>query len=317
MKNKQFDVSVIGELNIDIILNHNDSFPEMGKEILAKQMNVTMGSSSAIFASNLSSLGASVAFIGKLGSDIFGDMVMQTLNGSKVDTSAIKQQDELCTGATIVLNFGEDRAMVTHPGAMEHLTIEDINWDIIKRSSHLHFSSFFIQKGIQKDIAAIFKEAKKHGLTTSFDMQWDPAEKWNIDLAAILPHVNIFLPNETELLQITNCSSVEKAIAQIAGFANVVVVKQGNKGSTSFWKGKTFFQPAFLNNNVVDAIGAGDSFNAGFIYKFIQHQPIEVCQEFGNVVGAISTTAAGGTTAFKDKENILKTAKEKFGYAGK
>jgi sugar/nucleoside kinase (ribokinase family) len=317
MKNKQFDVSVIGELNIDIILNQNDSFPKMGREILAKQMNITLGSSSAIFASNLSSLGARVAFIGRLGRDVFGGIVMQALQDSKVDTSAIKQHDELSTGATIVLNFGEDRAMITHPGAMEHLTVEDIDWDIITRSSHLHFSSFFIQKGIQKDIGNIFKEAKKQGLTTSFDMQWDPAEKWDIDLAAILPHVDIFLPNETELLQVTNCSSVEKAIAQIAGMADLTIVKQGNKGSTSFTGGKSLFQPAFLNNNVVDAIGAGDSFNAGFIYKFIQHQTVEACQEFGNLTGAMSTTAAGGTTAFKDNADILKTAKEKFGYAGK
>ncbi|MFT3947752.1 MAG: carbohydrate kinase family protein [Agriterribacter sp.] len=314
---KKFDVSVIGELNVDIILNRNDAFPVMGKEVLAKQMDITLGSSSAIFASNLCSLGAKVAFIGKLGQDHFGDIVMQSLKHSGIDTSAVKREKDLTTGATIVLNFGEDRAMITHPGAMEHLSAADIDWNIISDASHLHFSSFFIQEGIRKDIGDIFKEAKSLGLTTSFDMQWDPAEKWDIDLAAILPHVDIFLPNEAELLHITRSSAVEEAIAQIAGLANIVVVKQGNKGSTSFCKGKTFFQPAFLNNDVVDAIGAGDSFNAGFIYKFIQHQPVATCQEFGNVIGAISTTAAGGTTAFNDKHNILKIAKEKFGYAGK
>lgn len=312
---KKFDVSVIGELNIDIILNNNDSFPVMGKEILAKHMNVTLGSSSAIFASNLSSLGAKVSFTGKLGNDVFGSMVLQTLHHKNVDTSAIQQLDHLRTGATVVLNYAEDRAMVTHPGAMEYLGIEDINWDIIKNSSHLHFSSFFIQKGIQKDIGIIFKEAKQYGLTTSFDMQWDPAEEWKIDLQEILPHVDIFLPNETELLKVTGTPTVKDAIEQINAFANIVVVKQGNRGSMSFAGGTSLFQPAFLNNNVVDAIGAGDSFNAGFIYKYIQQQPIEICQEFGNLIGAVSTTAAGGTMAFNDRPNILKTAKEKFGYA--
>ena len=71
---KQFDVLVIGELNVDIILHNIDNFPEVGKEVLAQQMTLTLGSSSAIFASNISSLGASVAFLGKIGNDEFGDV---------------------------------------------------------------------------------------------------------------------------------------------------------------------------------------------------------------------------------------------------
>jgi sugar/nucleoside kinase (ribokinase family) len=76
---KDFDVSVIGELNIDFILNQIDSFPAIGKEILSRQMNVTLGSSSAIFASNLSCLDTRVAFIGKIGQDAFGDLVLMQL----------------------------------------------------------------------------------------------------------------------------------------------------------------------------------------------------------------------------------------------
>ncbi len=314
---KKFDVSVIGELNVDFILNKNESFPAMGKEVLSGEMSLTLGSSSAIFASNLSSLGAKVAFLGKLGKDAFGELVLQTLNKSGVDTTAIDQREDLNTGATVVLNFGEDRAMITHPGAMEYLTAADLNWDIINESRHLHYSSFFIQKAIRKDIGLIFKKAKAEGLTTSFDPQWDPAEKWEIDLENILPYVDVFLPNEKELLHITQCSSVESAIQKIENIANTVVLKQGNKGSTIYNRGESFSQPAFLNDAVIDAIGAGDSFNAGFIYKFIQSNPLEVCQAFGNVIGAVSTTAAGGTNAFRNPENILKIAKDRFGYAEK
>ena len=100
----------------------------------------------------------------------------------------------------------------------------------------------------------------------------------------------------------------------IKDVANIVVVKLGDKGSVLVYDKKIIFKEAFLNNNIVDAIGAGDSFNAGFIYKFIQDAPIETCQVFGNLVGAISTTRAGGTTAFSDIKTTLKIAKEKFGY---
>jgi len=71
---------------------------------------------------------------------------------------------------------------------------------------------------------------------------------------------------------------------------------------------------AFLNKQVVDAIGAGDSFNAGFIHKYISGASLEACQTFGNLIGAVSTTAAGGTTAFKDYDTVMRTAKEKFDY---
>lgn len=314
---KKFDVAVIGELNVDLILNGVDSFPEVGKEILCRQMSLTLGSSSAIFASNLSSLGARVAFIGKLGKDAFGDIVMQNLQNNGVNTDAVCRQGDLNTGATVVLNYGEDRAMVTHPGAMEHLTEKDIDWKLIEQSRHLHFSSFFIQPGLQKDLGSIFQHARQLGLTTSFDTQWDPSENWDIALNNILPYVDIFLPNEKELLLLTKAATVQEAIAHIENVAHAVVVKQGNKGSTLYNNGDTSFQEAFLNENVIDAIGAGDSFNAGFIYKFIQNHSLQTCQEFGNIIGALSTTASGGTTAFNDKQNILKNAKDRFGYAEK
>jgi len=71
---------------------------------------------------------------------------------------------------------------------------------------------------------------------------------------------------------------------------------------------------AFLNTKVVDAIGAGDSFDAGFINKYINGSTLEECQAFGNLIGAVSTTAAGGTGAFSSYENVKKVAREKFDY---
>src|SRR5687767_11395669 len=131
---KDIDVIVVGELNVDLILNQISSFPEIGKEILAQQMTLTLGSSSAIFASNLSSLGAKVAFIGKIGQDQFGEVVLQSLKAKGVDTGLIIQSSALHTGATVVLNFDEDRAMVTHPGAMDDLHLADISPEQLSRA---------------------------------------------------------------------------------------------------------------------------------------------------------------------------------------
>ena len=313
---KIFDVIVVGELNVDLILNQIESFPEMGKEKIAQQMTLTLGSSSAIFASNLSSLGAKVAFLGKIGSDAFGDLVLSSLQMKKVNTSMIIQDSHLATGATIVLNFGNDRAMVTHPGAMDHLSINDISEDQLKKAKHLHFSSYFLQPKMKPDISKLFKQAKELGLTTSFDAQWDPAEKWDLDLPNVLPYVDVFLPNEVEAIHLTGQKTLSAALDRLAKMGNIIVVKLGEKGSISRQGDSIFEAEAFLNKNVVDAIGAGDSFNAGFIVKFVQGENIKECQIFGNLTGAISTTKAGGTTAFTNLNEIMKIAKKEFGYCG-
>lgn len=311
---KKFDVVVVGELNVDLILNHIASLPSIGKETIAKDMTLTLGSSSAIFASNLSSLGAKVAFIGKLGKDVFGDLVLQELKGRGVDTSMVIQSGSDNTGATIVLNYGEDRAMLTHRGAMEYLSLLDIPDNMLRQAKHLHFSSCFLQPKIQKDLKNLFSLAKNEGLTTSFDAQWDPSEKWDLNLKEILPYVDIFLPNEKELLKLTGTDNLGLAINVLKESKNTTVIKMGNKGSISLQKNKILHLPPFLNKDIVDAIGAGDSFNAGFIFKFLQGAPLEKCQEFGNLMGAVSTTASGGTRAFSKPEKLKEIAREKFGY---
>jgi sugar/nucleoside kinase (ribokinase family) len=286
----------------------------VGKEILARAMTLTLGSSSAIFASNLASLGTRVGFLGLLGEDSFGDLTLASLQSKGVDTTAVLRMREHTTGATLVLNQGEDRAMVTYPGAMEHLTLAEITEARLRRARHLHFASAFLQPGLRPDLAALFRRAKACGLTTSFDPQWDPAEGWDLDLPAILPHVDVFLPNEQEAMNLTGQGDALQALEALRPFSNTVVVKRGNRGAMAC-SGRTLVsRPAFLNEEVVDAIGAGDSFDAGFVHRFIQGEGLEACLVFGNLMGAVSTTAAGGTGAFKDLATTLAIAKERFGH---
>jgi len=308
------EVVVIGELNVDIILNQIEGFPEMGKEKLAQGMNITLGSSSAIFASNLSTLGTSVAFIGKIGKDSFASVVLDSLNSKSVDTSYIIQSETLNTGATIVLNYDQDRAMVTFPGAMEGLKIEDIDFTFLSTARHLHFSSIFLQPGIREQLPLLFAKAKSFGLTTSLDPQWDPAEQWDVALAELLPVVDVFLPNKAEFFLLTGSESLEDGMKKINEIAPnlILIVKDGSNGAYGWQAGKLIHQPAFLNTKVVDCIGAGDSFNAGFIHAFINGSSVEKCLEKGALTGAISTTRSGGTGAFKNLESIREIASDNF-----
>jgi sugar/nucleoside kinase (ribokinase family) len=310
---KPFDVLVVGELNVDLILGDIEKFPEIGKEVLAHSMTLTLGSSSAIFASNISSLGARVAFLGKIGKDKFGEVVLESLKKNHVDISMVKLDEKAGTGATVVLYVDEDRANTTYPGAMDLLIPEDITEEDLKKARHLHFSSYFLQPGMWKGLGKLFRLARKLGLTTSFDMQWDPQETWNMDIEDILPYVNVFLPNEMELKSLTGKNDLNEAIDSVKKYSETLVIKRGNKGSVLVHKNNLFDLPPFLNENVIDTVGAGDSFNAGFIFKYIQNDNISECHKFGNLAGAVSTTAAGGTKAFRNYETFRKSALDNFG----
>ena len=315
IQNKEFDVLVVGELNIDLILNNIESMPVIGKEVIAESFTQVMGSSSAIFANNLSVLGANVSFLGKVGMDSYAAQISSSLKRGGVDLSNIIKTPRHLTGLTVALNYENDRAMVTYPGAMKDLKIEDITDKALKSASHMHLSSVFLQDGLKPDIVKLFERAKSAGMTTSFDPQWDPKERWDLDLRKLLPYVDVFFPNAQEIKKLTSQINIETAIRSIKDFCKVVVVKDSVRGAVMWDKTKIVKQEAYLNSNIKDAIGAGDSFNAGFISKFIQKRPLAKCLEFASITGAINTTAAGGTKAFKSLEDVKNVARSKFSYS--
>lgn len=314
MQKKKFDVLVAGELNIDLILDKLDQFPVIGKEIMAAEMVYTLGSSSAIFASNLSTIGISVNYCGCIGMDNFGDKILNDLNAKKVNTQNILRSKTSGTGITVALNFHQERAMVTYPGAMYELTEDDITDEMLLQSQHLHVSSVFLQPSLKSSLVNLYGRAKKMGLSTSLDPQWDPQEEWECDWNNLLPLVDVFLPNIEELKSITQKQSQKDAIDSIKNIAKIIVVKKGTEGATIISRDEMFEQPAFINDGFVDAIGAGDSFDAGFISQFLQKKSLKECAQFGAVCGAINTTQKGGTTAFKDLNTVKKIALEKFNY---
>ena len=312
---KAFDVLVVGELNVDIILDGIQGFPKIGKEILAKELNITLGSSSAIFASNLSALDTSVTFVGKTGNDTFSGFIRQALESKKVHTGNILQSDQYKTGLTLVMNYGMDRANITFPGAMEHLCVNEITDNLLMQAEHLHLSSIFLQTGLIDNIGELFRRAKKLGLTTSLDPQWDPSEAWELDLDSLLPYIDIFLPNAEEFKYLTKSPDIASGLKRIASAARVVVIKDGVNGAHLWHSGKLLTNPAFVNTMVADCIGAGDSFDAGFISEYLKGEKLERCLEVGNIMGAINTMASGGTAAFENLERIKEIARNSFSYS--
>jgi sugar/nucleoside kinase (ribokinase family) len=241
-------------------------------------------------------------------------MTLESLQRQNVGTEMIIEVPSLRTGATVVLNYDNDRANVTYPGAMEQLRLSDLPIEKFAAAKHLHVASCFLQKGLKKDLASLFRKVKEYGLSTSLDPQWDPEENWDLDLKEILPLVDVFLPNEGELLHLTKQDNVEAALSMLAGYGNITAVKLGSRGSIISSPTGRCVMPAFLNDRVVDAIGAGDSFDAAFVHEFIRGRDLEGCQRLANLVAAISTTAAGGTGAFADIHYKIENAETLYGF---
>lgn len=298
------DVSVVGELNVDIILRGINGFPELDKEKLALEGKVTLGSSSAIFAVGLSRLGLDVSFIGAVGEDILGRYILETLNREGIDTKRVRMLKERNTGFTVSLTYPENRALITYPGVMESFTIEENDRDFISSSKHLHISSYFLQKELQKDIKDLYIYAKSRGLTTSLDPGWDPADaNWN-SIFELIPYVDILFVNEIEAKRLSLVGdSIDDIDMDLVKKVKTLVIKLGADGALALRDGIRYYKPGF-KVEVVDTTGAGDSFNAGFIYATLKNYSTEKCLTIGNVCGALSCTGIGGTAKLPTEEEL-------------
>jgi sugar/nucleoside kinase (ribokinase family) len=306
-------ILVVGELNVDLILNQIQAFPKIGKETIADEMDMCLGSSAAIMAANSAAMGVDTTFCGVVGDDYFGDFILVELEKKSVGCEHVTRLPGHKTGCTLVLNYGQDRANVTYQGAMNALTISEIPFESPAAYQHLHVSSLFLQKGLLNDIEQILINARAAGMTTSLDLQWDPTEQWAFDYVRCLPYVDVFMPNESELLALTKTDSISSGIEKIRPYLNTLALKMGRNGSMGICGEEQLTVPAFEGPHFVDAIGAGDSFNAGFIQKYISGSTLEDCLREGNLMGALNTTAAGGTGAFCDFNKISENIKDFWG----
>ncbi|HKW61436.1 MAG TPA: sugar kinase [Candidatus Acidoferrum sp.] len=307
---KRFDISVVGELNADLILYGLPATLEPEREHLADDFAITLGSSSAIFAHNISLLGSRVAFTSCVGSDPLGKFCVERLEQSGVDVSGVKVLAGKTTGVTVILPLSKQRQILTYLGTTLDLQFAHLDLNYLRSASHFHLSSFFLLRGLRSRTPELFSQMKQAGLTTSFDTNDDPEGLWAGDVRSVLKSVDIFLPNEREACKLTGTDDVQEALKALSQLVPIVVIKCGPKGAIAM-RGKDQFRAPSLSVQPVDTVGAGDSFNAGFLHKFILRCNLDECLEYGNAVAALSTTRAGGTEALRERahrESFLQTS---------
>lgn len=290
---KKYDVVVVGELNADLILS-GISEPRFNQvETLVEDAVLALGSSSAIFACGAARLGLKVAFIGKVGRDPLGRFVIDQLDQRHVDTSMIIQDGSIKTGISVILNCGIDRAILTYSGSIGALRFKEIDMSGFTQARHFHLGGYFLLEKIRPDLPSLFKIARKNGLTTSMDTNYDPAEEWNGGVNSIFRVVDIFFPNEKEICAITGKNDPIAAAQELTAKIPLIALKMGEQGGKAINSTEIAASP-ILPVKVVDTVGAGDSFDAGFIFAFLKGMTLQQSIHLACVCGSLSTRAAGG-----------------------
>jgi sugar/nucleoside kinase (ribokinase family) len=182
---------------------------------------------------------------------------------------------------------------------MAEMRVEDLDVTYLKSCRHFHLSSLFLQRALAPDLPALFREFKDAGLTISLDTNDDPEDKWGDLLDPLLDLIDVLLPNKAEVCRIAHRDTLDEALEVLSKRVPCVAVKRGPQGSVVRAGSETFTAKG-ISVVPVDTIGAGDSFNSGFLFAWLKGLPLDQCALAGNITGALSTLRAGGTEAFRD-----------------
>jgi sugar/nucleoside kinase (ribokinase family) len=288
---------VLGDCNPDLVLHGGDVEPQFGQvERVVERAELTIGGSAAIMACGAARLGLRTGLISVVGDDAFGRFMLDELEQRSVDVSGVVVDGTVTTGVSVVLVKDEDRATLTALGSIAALSADHVDRGLLHAARHVHVSSFFLLHALRPDLPSLLREAREAGATTSVDPNWDPGEVWDSGLRTVLAETDVLFVNEQEAMRITGSENVEEAAGELARHVETVVVKRGAAGALAVEGDRLVRAPA-LSVDVVDAVGAGDSFDAGFISGLLSRRPLTERLAFANACGALSMRAAGGTKA--------------------
>lgn len=289
---------VLGDIAGEIAFGQGSNVVERGV--------LTVGGSSAIMACGAARLGLHVAFVGVFADDAAGRFMLEELEGRGIDVSACIVLPRRSTAVCVHLvrsGAERDRAMISWRGCDYDLTAAMVRRAFVESVRHVHVGSFYLLPKLAPSLAALFSEARAAGCTTSVDPQGDPQGRWQRGLSEVLRETDIFLPNQNEALAVATRVGVpqsgavnERVLETLAALGPLPVVKCGAQGAVSC-DGRSVVRVDAVPTIPIDTIGAGDSFDAGFIYGYLRGWPLDRSLAFAVACGSLSTRAAGGVEA--------------------
>jgi len=294
----KYDVVVIADLCVDILFS-GDVTPIYGQvEQFVDDYSVELGGSAAIFTSQFTKLGGKVGLLGTAGEDFFGNYLIERINGLNIGTEYITRTNQFKTCVGLGLAKQADRAMLTYKGSLNGVTSKLIlDSGILRKTTHLHIVGYYLLDQLQSFWPSVLASLKKEGMTVSLDTNWATGDSWE-SVIDILPHVDVFIPNEEEALRISNQTNVVDAGKWLSRLVGLVVVKCGENGAVVFEGDSVsaFDIPSSLSAGlkIADTTGAGDNFDAGFLSAWLNGRSIEESVSLGMKCGTSSLSKIGG-----------------------
>ena len=303
MDKKKWDVYVYGDVNIDIVIPGVEKFPEPGQEDEVPVMETFVGGGAALFTLGLGKLGLHPVFQGEVGDDCYGELIRKKFRESHVDDSLLTTSTVQKTGISLSFTNERDRSFLTYRGTNEKICIEAVDVEQVKHASHIHVTGY--AGSVNHDSYSRFLKRVKEetDATVSFDVGWDSTGEWKPEIYELFPYIDVLFMNETESVHYSRKETALEAAQDFAKYCDLVVIKLGKQGSMAVKNGEVY-EASSYKVDAVDTTGAGDSFNAGFIYGFLRGKSMTDCLKCGNGCGALSVTALGGNTGFHLEQEL-------------
>jgi sugar/nucleoside kinase (ribokinase family) len=288
---------VVGDLFAELVMSGFSSWPgRAGEELFAERFCREIGGGAAITACGLAKLGAKVGVVGVVG-ETDGQWLIERLESRGVNTSAIHRTLHEPTGVTVSVSSAKDRTFLTYMGANRELpTIlrQIASHGEFAKARHIHLA--FAPKPAKAD--NLFKEIVSQGCTLSVDVGWHPEWLSNTHALEALRSVNICFPNEREGARMTGETDPRLILQHFRKMGlRTVALKLGPAGAALLCDGTiTFCEPIMIQS--LDTTGAGDCFDAGFLYAWLREDNPQNCLKAGTICGALSTRCLGGIDGF-------------------
>lgn len=294
------DLLVLGDLNPDVIVSGVAQQVRFGQaEQLVDRGALVMGGSAGITACGAARLGLTVGVCSVVGDDELGRFTTAQVAAAGVDVGRVRTDQDVATGLSVILDRGGDRAILTAPGSITSLSAGDLALLPTQPARHVHVSSYFLMsRGYRDALPDSLRRWRAAGVTTSLDCNWDPERTW--DLGEMLDCVDVFLPNAAELAAVTGADDLDAGLAAATSGGATVVVKLGATGARASVDGHRLHVSALPPRAFGDAVGAGDSFDAGLLAGRLTGRLAADSLRLAVAAGTLSTRGVGGTAAQPD-----------------
>ena len=296
---------VIGDVNIDIIIQGLETIPEMGQETFVDNIFMRVGGGAANTAIGLSKLECNTALCGALGDDSISRFVVGELQHAGIDLRYMAIHKDLPTGISVSISTGGDRLFISSAGASLMVNPDAISTAELKQFSHVHFSAWNPRQSLAA-YSETAKRAHKMGCTVSFDIGWTDGE-WNRwELFDMLQETDVFFPNLIEARNIfgnmAECDELGSYF--LKHVRDIVVITNGANGATAYGKNGEKYWDSY-KANAIDAVGAGDAFNAGFLSAYVCGKPLQQCLSYGCAAGSVAVSRVGGGASAPSREELI------------